>query len=68
MGRPKKNVIDEATLMRTGELFEVRRNGAVMASTIYPACYPDRERRDELRKAGYKLYLGGKLFKEKKGP
>ena len=31
-----------------------------------PSCYPDRARRDELRKAGYKLYLGGKLFREEK--
>ena len=66
MARIKKNVVDEATLMQTGERFEVRRNGVVLASTIYPACYPDRERRDELRKAGYKLYLGGKIYKEPK--
>lgn len=64
MARPKKSVIDEAALMKKGERFEVRRNGAVLASTEYVACYPDRQRRDELRKAGYKLYLGGKLFKE----
>ena len=67
MGRPKKSVVDEVELMRTGERFEVRRNGEVLASTVYPACYPDRQRRDELRNAGYKLYLGGKVFKEEKG-
>lgn len=66
MARPKKKTIDESVLMVTGERFEVRRNGVVLASTEYPACYPDRQRRDELRKAGYKLYLGGKLFKEAK--
>ena len=37
-----------------------------MAQTDYPSCYPDRARRDELRKAGYKLYLGGKVFREEK--
>ena len=64
MARPKKSVIDEAALMKKGERFEVRRNGVVLASTEYISCYPNRQRRDELRKAGYKLYLGGKLFKE----
>ena len=50
-----------------GERFEVRNaQGAVMAQTEYPNCYPDRARRDELRKAGYKLYLGGKVFREDK--
>ena len=65
MARQKKK-IDESILMVTGERFEVRRNGSVLASTEYPACYPDRQRRDELRKAGYKLYLGGKPYKEAK--
>lgn len=46
-------------------LFEVRRNGVVLAQTEYASCYPDRARRDQLRKAGYKLYLGGKVFREK---
>lgn len=66
MARVKKNVVDEATLMQTGERFEVRRNGVVLSFTDYPACYPDKKRRDELRKAGYKLYLGGKAYKEPK--
>lgn len=64
MARIKKAVVDEAMLMQTGERFEVRRNGVVLASTEYPACYPNKERRDELRKAGYRLYLGGKSYKE----
>lgn len=57
----------ELTLPEKGLRFEVRNaNGAVMAQTDYPSCYPDRARRDELRKAGYKLYLGGKVFREEK--
>ncbi len=57
----------EIPLPEKGARFEVRNaQGAVMAQTDYPSCYPDRERRDELRKAGYKLYLGGKLFREEK--
>ena len=68
MARPKKKTIDESVLMATGERFEVKRDGVALASTIYPACYPNRERRDQLRKAGYKLYLGGKVYKEKKEP
>ena len=59
---------DELRLPVKGAVFEVRNaNGAVMAQTEYPSCYPDRARRDELRKAGYKLYLGGKVFREEKG-
>ena len=58
---------DELKLPEKGERFEVRNSqGAVMAQTDYPSCYPDRARRDELRKAGYKLYLGGKVFREEK--
>lgn len=49
-----------------GERFEVRKDGRVVAYTEYASCYPIRERRDELRKAGYKLYLGGKAFREGK--
>lgn len=58
---------DDLKLPEKGQRFEVRNaNGAVMAQTDYPSCYPDRARRDELRKAGYKLYLGGKVFREEK--
>lgn len=63
MAARKKDI----TLPGKGERFEVRNaNGAVMSQTDYPSCYPDRERRDQLRKAGYKLYLGGKVFREEK--
>lgn len=58
---------NDLKLPEKGQRFEVRNaQGAVMAQTDYPSCYPDRARRDELRKAGYKLYLGGKLFREEK--
>ena len=58
---------NDLKLPEKGQRFEVRNaNGAVMAQTDYPSCYPDRARRDELRKAGYKLYLGGKVFREDK--
>ena len=57
----------EIVLPEKGERFEVRRDGVVLYHTDYPLCYPDRERRDQLRKAGYKLYLGGKVFREDKG-
>ena len=67
MARRKREVIAEVS-METGEKFEVKRDGVTRASTIYPACYPNRERRDQLRKSGYKLYLGGKVYKEKKEP
>lgn len=66
MARQRRSGPDSAELMKTGERFEVRRDGAVLFLTDYPSCYPDRERRDELRKAGYKLYLGGKMFREAK--
>lgn len=64
MAAKKKDI----QLPEKGARFEVRNAfGDVMAHTDYPSCYPDRERRDQLRKAGYKLYLGGKAFREEKG-
>lgn len=66
MARKRMSGPDSSELMRTGERFDVRRDGVVLFNTEYPSCYPDRERRDELRKAGYKLYLGGKMFRETK--
>ena len=56
----------ELPLPEKGELFEIKRDGVLMYQTEYPSCYPDRERWDQLRKAGYKLYLGGKVFREEK--
>lgn len=47
--------------------FEVRRDGRVMAWTEHKECIPPRERRDELRKAGYRLLLDGKTWKEGRG-
>ena len=44
--------------------FEVQRDGRVMAWTEHKECIPPRERRDELRKAGYRLFLDGKIWKE----
>lgn len=46
--------------------FEVKRDGITKMQTAEPQCIPSREERDELRKAGYKLYLDGKLFKEQR--
>ena len=46
--------------------FDVRRDGRVMACTEHKECIPPRERRDELRKAGYRLFLDGKIWKENK--
>lgn len=59
----RKAIVPEVSLEK-GELFEVKRDGVTKFKTEYPSCYPDRERRDELRKAGFKLYLGGKMFRE----
>lgn len=46
--------------------FEVKKNGKPIMHTESRTCIPDRETRDHMRKAGYKLYLDGKLFKEAK--
>lgn len=63
MAARKKEIF---SLPEKGELFEIKRDGILMYQTEYPSCYPDRERRDQLRKAGYKLYLGGKMYRETK--
>lgn len=44
--------------------FEVKKDGVVKMSTDEEACIPDKETRDCMRRAGYKLYLGGKIYKE----
>lgn len=62
----RKATVPEVS-METGELFEVKRDGVTKFKTEYLSCYPSKERRDELRKAGFKLYLGGKIYREAKG-
>lgn len=46
--------------------FEVKKDGVLKMHTEHEDCIPDAKTRAQLRKAGYKLYLDGKLFKEKK--
>ena len=46
--------------------FEVIRDGRVVARTDHDECIPDRKRRDDLRRAGYKLILDGKVWREGK--
>lgn len=62
----RKATVPEVSLEK-GELFEVKRDGVTKFKTEYPSCYPNKERRDELRNAGFKLYLGGKMYREAKG-
>ena len=45
--------------------FEVKKNDKVFMSTIEENCIPAKEERDDMRRAGYKLYLDGKILKEK---
>lgn len=46
------------------EAFEVRKDGKVYMRSEDPRTYPDKEMRKDLRSAGYRLYLGGKPYKE----
>ena len=46
--------------------FEVKKDGRVVMQTIEESCIPDKETREYMRRAGYKLYLDGRIFKEKK--
>lgn len=43
--------------------FEIKRGDKVIMKTSQENCIPDKEFRDRLRKAGYKLYKDGKIFK-----
>ena len=45
--------------------FEVKENNKTVMQTIEENCIPDKETRDDMRRAGYKLYLDGKIYKEK---
>ncbi len=44
--------------------FEVKKDGRTVMQTIEERCIPDKGTRDDLKKAGYKLFLDGKVFKE----
>ena len=46
--------------------FEVRRGAIVIMRTYQDSCIPAKAERDMLREAGYKLYLDGKLYVEKR--
>lgn len=46
-------------------IFEVKKNNKTVMQTIEENCIPDKEIRDDMRRAGYKLYLDGKIYKEK---
>lgn len=58
--------MEQKTAAAGSSRFEVRRDNRILARTDSSACIPDRKRRDELRRAGYKLFLDGKLWKEGK--
>lgn len=45
--------------------FEVKKDNRVIMQTEQKGCIPDRAERDILRKAGYKLYIDGKMYKER---
>ena len=45
--------------------FEVKKNNKTVMQTIEESCIPDKEERESMRRAGYKLYLDGKIYKEK---
>ena len=45
---------------------EVKKDGKIVMQTIEGSCIPDKETREHMRRAGYKLYLDGKIYKEKK--
>jgi len=44
-------------------MFEVKKDGKVMQYGPL-LCLPDAERRRQLRAAGYKIYVDGRLYKE----
>ena len=46
--------------------FEVKKGDKTVMQTIEKTCIPDRETRECLRRAGYKLYLDGKIYREVK--
>lgn len=46
-------------------IFEVKKNNKTVMQTIEENCIPDKGTRDDMRRAGYKLYLDGKIYKEK---
>ena len=46
-------------------IFEIKKDNRTVFQTIEENCIPDKEERECMRRAGYKLYLNGKIYKEK---
>lgn len=50
---------------KEGMRFEVKKGGRVVMQTMERKCIPNKDDRDDIRRAGYKLYLNDKIFREK---
>lgn len=49
------------------KLLEIRKDGKTFMETEYKECIPTNEVLKSIKSAGYKIYLNGKVWKEKKG-
>lgn len=52
-------------MVKEGLRFEVKKDGRTVMQTTERNCIPNKSDREDMRRAGYKLYLDGKIFKEK---
>lgn len=49
------------------KLLEVKKDGRTFMATEYEECIPSNNVLKSIKNAGYKVYLNGKVWKEKKG-
>lgn len=45
-------------------MYEAKKDGKTKMSTEHESCFYTKEIRAQMRKAGFKLYKNGKIFKE----
>lgn len=48
------------------DLLEIRKDGKVYMHTSFKECIPPNEVLKSMKKAGYKVYMNGKIWKDKK--
>ena len=63
-GRSSSGCLEKIIWSDDVERFEVKKDGRIWMWAEDPRAWPDKELRRDLRAAGYRLYLGGKPFKE----
>lgn len=53
-----------STVLKEKMTYEIKKDGVLKMSTNFLNCLYDKKTRDSMRKAGYKIYKDGKVFRD----